>query len=384
MAAEEVRCRLRHDQLARRARGRGLPSSYLRAYNTEEAKFVTPSAGELPPTSMGLIATTVAAYGTPEQKRRWMTADAHGRARCQLFSEPSAGSDLAALPRGPPRRRRVGAQRPEGVDVGRALRRLGPGHRPDRLRRAQAPRPHRLHGPVRSARRRHPPDQADVGGADFNEVFLTDVRVSDDLRLGPVGEGWRVALTCLGFERDHSGGGGGGHVGGGFAVLLTARHFGLTQDPMMRQTLADLYIQHRVAQMTNRRAAAAIKAGQTRGRRPRSAKLMWTANMTRVSDAISAVLGPALRPTPATGARTPGPSTCSARRAIGSRAVRTRSSATSSASGSSASPPSRGSTRTCPSPRRSAPPAAGVVRSRRARVVPGVVYSISPICTPTS
>ena len=126
------------------------------------------------------------------------------------------------------------------------------------------------------------------GGANFNEVFLTDVRLSDDLRLGPVGEGWRVALTCLGFERDHSGGGGGGHVGGGFKrVLLTARHLGLTNEPRMRQTLADLYIHHRVAQMTNRRAAAAIKAGQTPGPEASLGKLMWTANMTRVSDAIS-------------------------------------------------------------------------------------------------
>ena len=43
------------------------------------------------------------------------------------------------------------------------------------------------------------------GGSSFNEVFLTDVRLPDDLRLGGVGDGWRVALTCLGFERDHSG-----------------------------------------------------------------------------------------------------------------------------------------------------------------------------------
>ena len=62
----------------------------------------------------------------------------------------------------------------------------------------------------------------------------------------------------------------------------------------MRQTLADLYIHHRVAQMTNRRAAAAIKAGQTPGPEASLGKLMWTANMTRVSDAISTVLGPAL------------------------------------------------------------------------------------------
>ena len=45
--------------------GRGLPNTYVRAYNTEENKFDTPSAGELPPTSMGLIAPTIAV-------RSWM------------------------------------------------------------------------------------------------------------------------------------------------------------------------------------------------------------------------------------------------------------------------------------------------------------------------
>ena len=73
--------------------GRGLPTSYLRAYNSEERRFAVPSAGELPPTSMGLIAPTIATCGTPEQAERFveplMRMDELG---CQLFSEPSAGS----------------------------------------------------------------------------------------------------------------------------------------------------------------------------------------------------------------------------------------------------------------------------------------------------
>jgi alkylation response protein AidB-like acyl-CoA dehydrogenase len=139
------------------------------------------------------------------------------------------------------------------------------------------------------------PIQQMSGGANFNEVFLTDVRLPDSLRLGPVGEGWRVALTCLGFERDHSGGGGGGHAGGGYRqVLAAAEHFGLTADPVIRQTLADLFIHYKVAQYTNRRAAARLKAGQTPGPEGSLGKLMWTANMARVSDAISSILGPRL------------------------------------------------------------------------------------------
>jgi alkylation response protein AidB-like acyl-CoA dehydrogenase len=77
-------------------------------------------------------------------------------------------------------------------------------------------------------------------------------------------------------------------------VLATARHHGRTEDPVIRQTLADLYVHGKVAQFTNRRAAAALKAGQTPGPEGSLGKLMWTANMRRTSDAISQILGPRL------------------------------------------------------------------------------------------
>ncbi|MEI6401929.1 MAG: acyl-CoA dehydrogenase family protein [Actinomycetota bacterium] len=277
--------------------GRGLPTSYLRAYNSEEAKFHVPSAGELPPTSMGLIATTVAAFGTHEQQQRFiaplMRQDIYG---CQLFSEPSAGSDLASLTT------RAVLDGDEWVLSGQKVWTSGarfaqwglaitrhdwdvPKHKG--LTAFMVP----LDAPGVEVR----PIQQMSGGANFNEVFLTDVRLPDSLRLGPVGEGWRVALTCLGFERDHSGGGGGGHAGGGYRqVLAAAEHFGLTADPVIRQTLADLFINYKVAQYTNRRAAARLKAGQTPGPEGSLGKLMWTANMARVSDAISSILGPRL------------------------------------------------------------------------------------------
>jgi len=277
--------------------GKGLPNSYLRAYNAEEAKFVVPSAGELPPTSMGLIASTIAAFGTPEQKQQFlaplMRQDIWG---CQLFSEPSAGSDLASLTT------RASSDGEEWVLNGQKVWTSGamfaqwglaitrhdfdvPKHKG--LTAFLVP----FDAPGVEVR----PIKQMSGGANFNEVFLTDVRLPDSLRLGPVGEGWRVALTCLGFERDHSGGGGGGHVGGGYRqVLAAAQHFGLTSDAKVRQTLADLFIQHKVAQFTNRRAAAALKAGQTPGPEGSLGKLMWTANMARVSDTISSILGPRL------------------------------------------------------------------------------------------
>lgn len=275
--------------------GRGLPASYTRAYNAEEQRFETPSAGELPPTSMGLIAPTIAACGTPAQASRFveplLRMDELG---CQLFSEPSAGSDLASLTT------RAVADGDEWVLSGQKVWTSGarfaqwglaitrhdttvPKHKG--LTAFLVP----LDAPGVEIR----PIRQMSGGANFNEVFLTDVRLPDDLRLGAVGDGWRVALTCLGFERDHSGGG--GHVGGGWRqVLATARHFGATGDPVVRQELAALYTHLRVAQYTNRRAAARLKAGQTPGPEGSTSKLAWTANMTRVSELVARVLGPRL------------------------------------------------------------------------------------------
>jgi alkylation response protein AidB-like acyl-CoA dehydrogenase len=277
--------------------GRGLPNSYVRAYFTEEARFSTPSAGELPPTSMGLIATTVAAFGTPEQHQRWiaplMRQDEYG---CQLFSEPTAGSDLASLSTRATRDgdewvlngQKVWTSGARFAQWGLAITRTDPDVPKHKgLTAFMVP----LDAPGVEIR----PIKQMSGGANFNEVFLTDVRLGDEMRLGPVGEGWRVALTCLGFERDHSGGGGGGATGGGFRqVLALAHHLGVADRPTVRQTLADLYIQHRVAQLTNRRAAAALKAGQTPGPEGSLGKLMWTANMTRVGSAVSQLLGPRL------------------------------------------------------------------------------------------
>ena len=274
--------------------GRGLPNSYVRAYLTEESRFVVPSAGELPPTSMGLIATTIAAYGTDEQKERFiaplMRQDIWG---CQLFSEPGAGSDLASLATRATRDgdewvldgQKVWTSGARFAQWGLAITRHDAGvpkHRGLTAFLVPFDAPGVEVRPIRQM----------TGGANFNEVFLTAVRLPDSLRLGPIGEGWRVALTCLGFERDHSSGSSSAHTGGGYRqALAAAQHLGVSSDRRIRQSLADLYIQHRVAQLTNRRAAAAMKAGQTPGPEGSLGKLMWTANMERTSAAISRILG---------------------------------------------------------------------------------------------
>ncbi len=274
--------------------GRGLPATYVRAYAAEERKFRIPDAGELPPTSMGLIAPTVAAFGTPEQKDRFcqplMRMDICG---CQLFSEPSAGSDLASLST------RATRDGDEWILNGQKVWTSGARFSEWGLAIVR----HDFDVPKHKGMTAFmvPFDLAGVeirpikqmsGGTNFNEVFFTDARIPDSLRIGEVGEGWRVALTCLGFERDKTSSSSSGHVGGSFKqVLAAAAWAGVDNDPIIRQELMKLYIETKVAQFTNRRAAANMRAGQTPGPEGSLGKLMWPAGMTRVSDVLSKVLG---------------------------------------------------------------------------------------------
>ena len=105
-----------------------------------------------------------------------------------------------------------------------------------------------------------------TGGASFNEVFFNEVRVPDWYRLGAENEGWGVALTTLMNERAAIGtGSGGGEVSMMTRITAMVRHFGLQDDALMRDMLANLYINYRVASLTNKRATDKMKAGQTPG-----------------------------------------------------------------------------------------------------------------------
>ena len=238
------------------------------------------------------------AFGTDEQKLEWLPmllrAD---QFCCQLFSEPGAGSDLAGLSCRATRDgdewvlngQKVWSSGAQFSDWGLLIARTDP----DVVKHKGLTAfviPMGVDGiEVR-------PIKQMSGGQSFGEVFFSDAHIHDRYRLGPVGEGWKVAMTTLGFERDHSsdGSGGGGTGGASWTKLLaTAQVMGVTDDPVMRDELAKVYIHTRVESLLNRRAADLARSG-TPGPEGSLGKIFWTQGMRVMSDAVSKVLGPRL------------------------------------------------------------------------------------------
>jgi acyl-CoA dehydrogenase len=134
-----------------------------------------------------------------------------------------------------------------------------------------------------------------TGGANFNEVFLTEVRVPDDDRLGDVNAGWQVALTTLMNERATIGKGGGGGVDKLVQRLPEmVRHFGLDTDPIVRNRVADVLLRFRVAELTNRRGLAQIERGRNPGPEMSIGKLASAINSSLFVNLVCEILGPKL------------------------------------------------------------------------------------------
>ncbi len=274
--------------------GLGLSRAHARALGHLEREYETPGSHELIGVTVGLIASTLRALGGDEMKQRFVKSLLAAEVlACQLFSEPGAGSDLAGLSCRAVRDgdewvvngQKVWSSGAQFSQWGELIARTDPDViKHQGLTAFMLP----LDAPGVDVR----PIKQMSGGSSFCEVFFNDVRVSDDLRIGDVGDGWKVATTTLSFERDHSeSGGSGGASGGSFGKLLaTARMMGLTDDPVLRDKLAKVYIHSRVESYTNRRAADLARSG-TPGPEGSLGKLLWTEGMTEVSSVIGDILG---------------------------------------------------------------------------------------------
>jgi alkylation response protein AidB-like acyl-CoA dehydrogenase len=273
--------------------GAGLPASFAAVFSQLETEFAVPPSTELISVTTGLVAPAVALYGTPELRERFVVPLLRTDVlACQLFSEPGAGSDLAAvackavasddgwLLDG----QKVWTSGARHADLGLLLARTDPSV-PKHQGITAFLLPLNLPGvtirPIRQM----------SGGTSFNEVFLDAVRLSDDYRLGAVGEGWAVATATLTFERQASGTSS-RRKGGTFDdVLAFARSRGLTGDPVIRQQLADLYIRSVLKTWTSQRVARAAAAGVSPGPAGSIGKLVASDLLVRTGELAADLLG---------------------------------------------------------------------------------------------
>ena len=275
--------------------GAGLSALHEEAFEDEEAGFVTPGHHETFSVTRDLVAPTIREFGTPEQQRELIPRFLRTTELCcQLFSEPGAGSDLGGLTTRAVRDgdewvingQKTWSSGARFAAWGELITRTDPTvpkHAGQTAFVIPMDTPGLTVVPIRQM----------SGGASFNEVFLDDVRVPDRCRLGAEGDGWKVALTTLGFERRSSGSDRGGQTVGGTweQVRALAEWLGAGAEPVDRQALAQLYVLDRIRTFVAMRTAAQARLGGTPGPEASAGKLLWTQWMTAAGELTSRLLG---------------------------------------------------------------------------------------------
>ena len=270
--------------------GQGGEAWQERIYDEEAARYEA-SSGFIRSTIM-MLGPTLMAFGTDEQQRELIPRLLSGEdAWCQLFSEPGAGSDLASLACRAVRDgddfvvtgQKVWNSAAQWCDHGMLLARTNP----------DAPKHHGItfllvdmHSPGIEVR---PLIQA-TGAAHFNEVFFEDVRVPVTAVLGEIDGGWAAARTVMSNESAMIGGSGSSTFAN---LLLLAQEFGRTDDPVVRQRLADYYAREKALGLLADRIMTAVRRRERPPVDPSILKLFIAVNRAISGDLAVAIAGPA-------------------------------------------------------------------------------------------
>jgi alkylation response protein AidB-like acyl-CoA dehydrogenase len=241
----------------------------------------------------GMAAPTIVAHGTPEQRARYLKPLFTGQEIwCQLFSEPGAGSDLAGLSTRAVRDgdewivngQKVWTTLAHIARFGLLVARTDP----------DVPKHRGLTYFILDMQAEgvdvHPLRQL-TGDAEFNEVYMNDVRVPDDLRLGGEGEGWRVSMTTLMNERVAIGGGRAKRGSGAIAQAVDVWKSTGCDDPVRRDHLMKLWVAAEVNRLTNMRAGQLARAG-TPGPEGSVGKLAFAELNQAISELCVDLMGP--------------------------------------------------------------------------------------------
>ena len=267
--------------------GQGLPRSLQTAVDAQFAAAGAPgNHPERNGIGLGMAAPTVLAFGTPEQQQRWLRPLWTGEEIwCQLFSEPGAGSDLANLSTRAVRDGDVWTVNGQKVWTSSAhvarwallVTRTDPSlpkHQGLTYFVCDMTGPGVEVRPLRQA----------TGEAEFNEVFLTDVRIPDDQRLGEVGQGWQVSTATLMNERVSIGGGALPREGGLIGLAAKAwRDQPGQRTPGLHDRLLRLWADAEVARLAGERLRQSLAAGQP-GPEGSAAKLVFARLNQEISE----------------------------------------------------------------------------------------------------
>ncbi len=246
--------------------GLGLPPALQRTIDARLQEAGAKPHGFLEFFGLAMAGPTLVTHGSDELRNRLLPPMFSGEdSWCQLFSEPGSGSDLASCST------RAVRDGDEWVVTGQKVWNTL-AHLADRgmlVARTDPEQPkHKgltyfaldMHSPGVEVR----PLRQLTGEAEFNEVYLTEVRVPDSDRVGEVGEGWRVSMSTLMNERTSIGAGGSLPARGEGAIAEAVRIF--TEEcpypgPVARDRLMALYVEAEVLRLTNMRAADNRRAG---------------------------------------------------------------------------------------------------------------------------
>jgi alkylation response protein AidB-like acyl-CoA dehydrogenase len=250
--------------------------------------------------AVGMAGPTINAYGTEEQKRRYppkmLSCE---EIWCQGYSEPNSGSDLAAL-----QTRAVKDGEHYVINGQKVWTSLA--HIADWMMLLARTDPnvpkHKgityflldMHAPGVTVK----PLKQITGDAEFNEVYFDNVRVHESQILGGLNNGWAVGLTTLMYERLA--------LGFGLQVRLRIALDGLvdlarrsskngapaSKDPVMRQKLAQMWIDTEVFRYTGARAITKLLKGELPGPEASTGKMMWVEGHQRLQELAMELEGP--------------------------------------------------------------------------------------------
>jgi alkylation response protein AidB-like acyl-CoA dehydrogenase len=275
--------------------GQGLTNAEQIAFSTEAREYALPTGAFL--IGLGMPGPTILELGSEEQKKRYLPPMLRGEEIwCQLFSEPSGGSDVAALITTAVRDgdewvlngQKVWTSGAQHSDYGAVIARTDP----------TVPKHNGItmfiidmHAPGVTVR----PLKVATGASPFNEVFFDNVRLPADSVIGTVNDGWRAAVVMLRNERVTIGTNGPPRTSPLSYDSLSglAGRLGSDGDQGLSRRLAELYVRERSAQLFGQLLREEAMAGRDPGPRGSVAKLAGAELSLFASGVAADVLGPA-------------------------------------------------------------------------------------------